>query len=125
MESLEQAVAKAAHGELRSSHNEASQTFVLTPEFIGFQGHFPGAPVLPAFVQTLMGRHVLQTWLGHERQLKEVDRAKFKQPIGPGELQVRCKRLNEGHLVQLETDQGLAASFLLFTEPAQAARKPA
>lgn len=121
MESLEQAVAKTAHGELRSSHDEASQTFVLTPEFIGFQGHFPDAPVLPAFVQTLMGRHVLQQWLGHEQRLKEVDRAKFKLPIGPEEVLVRCKQLNEGYLVQLETHKGLAASFLLFTESASPA----
>lgn len=120
MDSLERAVARAVQGELDAGEGEAALRFQLNADFLGFQGHFPDHPVLPAFVQVLMGRHVLQQLQGEARKLLEVDRARFRLPIGPGELRVRCKQLDAGHLVQLETDQGQASSFLLFTEPAAA-----
>lgn len=121
METLEQALAKAAQGALHATNAEAWQRFELPDDFIGFSGHFPGNPLLPAFVQTLMGRLVLQQWQGGPRRIVEVDRAKFKAPVGPGMLEVRCKQLDEGHLLQLENAQGLVASFVLFSEPVRAA----
>jgi len=125
MDTLEQALAASALQELQTSEAEAWQRFQLSPDFVGFSGHFPGNPLLPAFVQTLMGRLVLQQWLGQPRKVLEVDRAKFKLPVGPGMVEVRCKQLDQGHLVQLETEKGLASSFLLFSEPFHEAGGPA
>lgn len=117
MNSLKQAVADAVQGEPRILDDEISVLFQLSEDFLGFQGHFPSKALLPAFVQILMGRHVLQRWLDKPLRLSLVDRAKFKMPIGPGEVTVSCKQHEDGYLTHLYTADGLASSFVLFIEP--------
>lgn len=61
----------------------ASLEFVFAPDFLGFAGHFPDAPVLPAAVQLMLGRRVLERWSGKACRLKGVSQAKFFKPITP------------------------------------------
>ena len=35
------------------------------------------------------------------------------QPIGPGTLLVRCKRIKAGYLVQIDAAEGLSSQFVL------------
>jgi 3-hydroxyacyl-[acyl-carrier-protein] dehydratase len=58
--------------------------FHFDEHFIGFQGHFPGHPVLPAFVQVLMGQCALCLRSGRNWRLRRVDRSKFLKTILPG-----------------------------------------
>jgi 3-hydroxyacyl-[acyl-carrier-protein] dehydratase len=60
-------------------------TFRLGDDFVGFQGHFPGHPILPAFVQLLLGECSVGLHSGRTWTLRHVDRAKFLRPIQPNE----------------------------------------
>ena len=66
--------------------------FVFPEDFIGFQGHFPDRPVLPAVceiqavVVTLQARHEKRV------RLKEIVLAKFFSPVSSGEeLVLECQ----------------------------------
>lgn len=59
--------------------------FSFLPDFIGFDGHFPGKPILPAMVQ-LMAGHVA-CCQAHARTLKviKIGKAKFVKPVLPNQ----------------------------------------
>jgi 3-hydroxyacyl-[acyl-carrier-protein] dehydratase len=78
----------------RFASESASLEFVFAPDFLGFGGHFPGAPVLPAAVQLMLGRHVLERWRGQACRLVGLSQAKFLKRIGPDErVLVACRLL--------------------------------
>ena len=62
---------------------EVTAAFCFPPAFTGFQGHFPGNPVLPGIVQILMAE--VTAGRGNDRVLAEVARCKFLRPVSPGE----------------------------------------
>ena len=62
---------------------EVTASFCFPPDFTGFQGHFPGNPVLPGIVQILMAE--VTAGRGNDPALKEVARCKFLRPVSPGE----------------------------------------
>ncbi len=59
--------------------------FVFPPDFLGFQGHFPGEPVLPAMVQLFLVRLLAERALGGPLFARCLDRAKFKDLVRPEE----------------------------------------
>jgi len=61
-------------------------TYVFQPSFHGFSGHFPGKPILPAVIQLLAVRSLLETALGQSFRLRSVDRTRFKAMILPEEI---------------------------------------
>lgn len=67
-------------------------TFRVGKDFTGFSGHFPGHPVLPAFVQLLMGECALQIRSDRLWRLRKVTRAKFLRTIRPDEPITVCWR---------------------------------
>ena len=74
------------------SPNQGSQKFCPEAAFIGFHGHFPGYPILPAMLQVLFGVFVAEKILAAKLVLKKLDKAKFMTQIMPGEtLTVNCK----------------------------------
>lgn len=75
-----------------------ARTYVFDPEFIGFAGHFPGYPILPAFVQILTAATLAEERIGAPLELSSVKKAKFMQEIRPGqEIVVECReRLIDG-----------------------------
>jgi 3-hydroxyacyl-[acyl-carrier-protein] dehydratase len=81
-------------------------TFRLGRDFIGFSGHFPGNPILPAFVQLLMGQCALQIRSGRNWRLRKVERAKFMKTIAPGQAVKVCWR-------EQPLEDGLRGSFSL------------
>ena len=56
---------------------------IFPPEFIGFAGHFPGYPILPAIVQMLAAQVVIDCHLGRETDLVRLTRAKFMDTVLP------------------------------------------
>lgn len=57
--------------------------FIFTPEFSGFEGHFPDNPLLPGIVQIMLARYTAAA--GKNSRLAGVKRCKFLHPIKPGE----------------------------------------
>jgi 3-hydroxyacyl-[acyl-carrier-protein] dehydratase len=55
--------------------------FVFPAEFLGFQGHFPGAPVLPAVCEIQGAVAMLEAWEKRRVGLREIILAKFSAPV--------------------------------------------
>jgi 3-hydroxymyristoyl/3-hydroxydecanoyl-(acyl carrier protein) dehydratase len=109
---LERELLAAAQGPLQERDGVLRQDFVLPPECLCFAGHFPQRPLLPAFVQLMLGRLVaIQGSFATEFQV--VERAKFSAPAGPGPLTVTCSPGKQGLRVSLETPHGLISAFIL------------
>lgn len=58
-------------------------TYHFGEDFTAFSGHFPGHPILPAFVQLLAGECAMQIRAQREVVLQRVKRAKFLRAIQP------------------------------------------
>lgn len=83
-------------------------------DFTAFSGHFPGHPILPAFVQLLAAECALQIRLQRDVALRRVKRAKFLKPIEPDkEITVRWQ--------ERPLDDGLQGSFTLLVDGEKAA----
>lgn len=68
-----------------SPAGEARVSFNLAPDFVGFEGHFPGNPVCPGVIQVAMALIALEASVGGPLKLLSIFRAKFLRPILPGE----------------------------------------
>lgn len=73
---------QAAGKIIKLADGSIEQRFRFEEGFTGFAGHFPGNPVLPAFVQICMSRLL---WAACSKGQFVVKSAKFMQPIGPDE----------------------------------------
>ena len=65
-------------------------TFRFGDDFTGFQGHFPGHPVLPAFVQLLMGQCAVRIRSARNWSMCRVERGKFLRTIQPNQPVTVC-----------------------------------
>jgi 3-hydroxyacyl-[acyl-carrier-protein] dehydratase len=115
-------ILKAKSGELEVSGTDtAIRRYLFDDGFIGFDGHFPGHPVIPAFVQILSALTVIEEWNGSPFKLLAVPKAKFHRELKPGqEVSVTCKQ-HTGQKeipvdVKLTTTEGLAADFRMIIE---------
>ena len=80
------------------------------PEFAGFQGHFPGMPIVPGFCQVQAVLDGLEA-AGIRGKLERIDEAKFLRPIGPNES-IELTIQNEadgGWQAQLTVGAGVAS----------------
>lgn len=114
---MKQAIIRSAVGDMTiTGTDQAQKQFCFKPDFIGFKGHFPGYPLLPAFVQIMTGIVLVEEQIKTSLTLKGVSNAKFLLQIRPDQaLTVECKDLSSGgkpgSAVKILTSQGLAASF--------------
>lgn len=92
--------------------------YCFTPDFVGFSGHFPGYPILPAFIQVLVGLDLMSQLRGGRQALAVIENAKFRLEIHPGdEVIARCTERREAlYEVRLTVGAALASSFLLVPE---------
>lgn len=73
--------------------------FVFPKNFLGFDGHFSGNPILPGIVQVMAA--VLTAGGGSPMRLLKISRAKFSRIIVPGEaLMVRSSAADKAGLIQ-------------------------
>lgn len=90
--SLKKAIRAASERPMEwEANGSIAQSFCFPPAFIAFRGHFPGNPLLPAFVQIQMA-HVMLEFAGQAPlQLERIDKAKFREPLHPGQsVRVHC-----------------------------------
>lgn len=105
----------------------ARRKFSFDEEFIGFSGHFPGFPIVPAIVQIQIAQSLIEGCVGAPLKLQVVEKAKFLLPLRPDqEIEVNicpCAGLN-GHAyrVKLTVEEQLAASFILRLQRQEAAK---
>lgn len=95
-----------------------TKNYVFPPSFVGFDGHFPGAPILPAVVQLMAGADAASEVSKTPLKTEGVSRAKFLRPIKPNEclsIQGSLKRKSEKTLcpVTITVDGERAATFTL------------
>ena len=71
--------------------DELTARFLFPATFIGFEGHFPDRPVLPAACEIQAAIAVLEAWSRGEVRLGEIVSAKFFTPVTCGEeVVLRC-----------------------------------
>ena len=58
--------------------------YQLAPDFIAFQGHFNGHPVLPALAQVLMAKDSVSAVLAQDVTIEAVEQGKFMSLVVPG-----------------------------------------
>jgi len=125
--SLKNAIQAASDQPLkREGDHGIAQSFCFRPEFIAFRGHFPGNPLLPAFVQIQMAQAVLESAAQTPLQLERIDNAKFREPLPPGKsVRVHCdlERTPDNHkaaVTLMVLDRRIATFHLTFrlAEPA-------
>ena len=63
--------------------NSAEAIFTLPSDFPAFNGHFPGKPVFPAFVQLLAVRLVAARICGCRLRPESTGKIKFTGMVGP------------------------------------------
>lgn len=88
MSKIKSAIESCINGPMQTGRTLTSR-FLFPPEFIGFQGHFPGKKVLPGTCQI---QCVLSTIEKGERRpvrLREIVLAKYPVPVFPDE-EITC-----------------------------------
>ncbi|OQY25552.1 MAG: hypothetical protein B6I37_00740 [Desulfobacteraceae bacterium 4572_35.2] len=94
------------------------QRYCLPADFVGFDGHFPDYPIVPAVVQILMAQIVAEQHLVAQLSIGAIDRSKFHRQLKPFDLidtycqpkQVRGKSVID---CQLKIDDEVVAAFWL------------
>ena len=82
------------------SHENSSATgeFLLAENFIGFDGHFPGIPILPGVIVLSAARLMAEEVCKAPLFLKGIENAKFMIPVFPGDrirVEVRIQPQSE------------------------------
>lgn len=94
MNRLEEAIREAAQP-VQIDKTGFAQAFTFAPDFIGFDGHFPGNPILPGVVQLMAGGIATQEAYGESLTLKGISRTKFTRQVSPGETLIVSGKLKE------------------------------
>lgn len=118
MNQMREALLQAATGPALLVENSCRQEFCFAENFVGFGGHFPGYPILPAMLQVLLGQLLAETLLGKRLQLVTLDRAKFMQQLRPGDTITVSLTLTEQNdqlrcSTELRSAETVAARFVL------------
>ena len=91
MSRLVREIAQCMCGLTEAEGGELTAGFLFPAAFIGFQGHFPERPVLPAACKIQAAIAVLEAWGRGEVRLDEIISGKFVAPVTCGEeVVVRC-----------------------------------
>ena len=70
---------------LEHDAGKLSARFTFPDAFIGFQGHFPAAKVLPGICQMECAAGMIESWSGRPVRIVKVINAKFLAPVLPSE----------------------------------------
>jgi len=94
MNALRREIRASAAGDIaRIGPETVVRRYRFAPGFIGFSGHFPGNPVLPAIVQVCTVVSLAEEEGGKALRLSAMRSAKFLSPIRPDEeVSIRYRR---------------------------------
>jgi len=108
MRTLREEIIACSAGQVRilEADQSCELTFRFGDGFTGFRGHFPGHPILPAFVQIMTAECAVRLHDTRPWSLRRVERSKFLRPIAPNEPVTVCWQEQPG-------DGGLRCSFTL------------
>lgn len=97
-----------------ASATEADVAISLDPDFAGFQGHFPGAPVLPGMCHVDLAVRAASKAFGRAFTLAAVERARFAARVLPG-ADLRCRLTLAGDALDVRhlVDERLVAELRL------------
>ena len=115
---MREAINQAALSPAQLTTDSGEQSFCFADSFIGFAGHFPDYPILPAILQTLMAHMLAEQIMGQSLQFLSLERAKFTRQLRPQEqidVSLKC-RDKEGQMrctALLEVAGESAAKFTL------------
>ncbi len=115
-------IAAAVLAPVQITEMAAKQQFCFGSDFVGFSGHFPEFPILPAILQVLLAQMVAEKIVSAPVRLASLTRAKFRQQIKPDDqidVQVKCKDKNgRFHCAsELLVAGTIAATFTLVLTP--------
>jgi len=68
---------------INHSEGEVKCSIVLNQTHEVYKGHFPGQPVVPGVIQLQMIKEILEESLHQQLFLKQINLAKYLQPIDP------------------------------------------
>ena len=99
----------------------ATKRYRFSNDFIGFSGHFPGYPILPAFVQIMMACTLAEELKGRTLEPATIEKAKFLLEIRPEQeilLRIRERTIGArpGYEARLVVNDEVAASFHMIFE---------
>ena len=94
MNSLRCGIRASAAGDIeRTGPETVVRRYRFAPGFIGFSGHFPDNPILPAVVQVCAVVSLAEEEGGKDLRLSAMRSAKFLSPIRPDEeVSIRYRR---------------------------------
>lgn len=82
---------RASMGPLVLDAEGVRATFTFAPDFVGFQGHFPGRPILPGVCEVQAALLLAEAHLLRPVRLREIERVRFTLPATCGErLDYHC-----------------------------------
>lgn len=71
--------------------SDPERLYCFDKDFIGFSGHFPGYPILPAVLQLLLAQLFIEEQKCCKIRITSIEKAKFISEIRPDNLiSVRC-----------------------------------
>lgn len=117
MNELRRAIVSSAIGKTTVDKADViTRRYRFKPDFVGFRGHFPGYPILPAFIQILTALTLVEEHRNCRLHLASVEKAKFHLPLLPDhEIEVACIQRQIGGLsaceARLTVAEKLASSF--------------
>lgn len=117
MSTLYQAIENAG-SPIQQDGETVTKAFVFGDDFIGFDGHFPESPILPAMVQLMLGEVTAREAIGKPLTVISSARAKFVRQVIPGETLLATLGLTPGDetvkaSVTLTVDGEIASSYAL------------
>ncbi|WP_321366886.1 hypothetical protein [uncultured Desulfuromusa sp.] len=115
------AIEESAIAPAQITEMAGGQSFCFDQNFIGFSGHFPGYPILPAVLQVLLAQLLAEEIIGLPLSVVSLKRAKFLQQLRPGDqIEVRLSCLEKDKVwhctSELQVSGRCAASFVLILE---------
>jgi 3-hydroxyacyl-[acyl-carrier-protein] dehydratase len=98
--------------------SEITNEYCFDQNFIGFSGHFPEYPILPAVVQLIVAQLLIEEQKGHKIRVKSIEKAKFLSEIKPDEkITVQCidadKNENQRSKVKITSGDRQISSFII------------
>ncbi|WP_419781044.1 3-hydroxyacyl-ACP dehydratase [Maridesulfovibrio sp.] len=111
---------------LEKTDNGYRRSYIFKESFPGFDGHFPGNPILPGVIQTMLGQISAEEALAIEFPeeklvLQSVTRCKFLRPVKPLKklelsFSIKTKALKHIAVCSLSVAGDTAATYqLIFT----------
>ena len=115
---IEQELRTSGIGPVKTNDGGFEKTFFIPLTCTGFQGHFPGNPILPAVVQLMMANIAIEEQLGRPLEIRHINRAKFKSMVYPDSMitvhwYVKPMDTLINYICSLDVDGNSVSSFTL------------